>query len=71
MDENNKILKGIPSPAVVTEFPSEHQVNSLVRFTNPDSKFKCELKPLLDKSIWKSWKFSRLKRTEPYALGFK
>lgn len=71
MDENNKILKDIPSPAVVTEFPAEHQVNSLVRFTNSDSKFKCELKSLFDKSIWKSWKFSRFKKTEPYALGFK
>lgn len=71
MNKNNKILKGIPSPAVMTEFPSEHQENSLVRFTNPDSKFKCELKALLDKSIWKSWKCSRLKETEAYALGFK
>ena len=53
MDENNKILKSILFPA---EFPIRTSVNSLVRFNNPDSKFKFKFKaPTLDKAIWKSW----------------
>ena len=55
MDENSKTLKGSPSPA---EFPIRTSVNSLVRLSNPDSKFKFKFKaPTLDKAIWKSWKF--------------
>lgn len=70
MEENNKILKGIPSPA---EFPIRTSVNSLVRLSNPDSKFKFKFKaPTLDKAIWKSWKFSRLRKNRTLcSLGFK